>query len=497
MADFDAAAWLDDQVEEVESVPCPICNSADQEEVLLLCDGCDAPYHTHCVGLDRVPNGHWFCMECETQRAIDPTPQHRLRRGRTCDERTQAQLRVARRRARTDDWQGAWSQISSRVWEALNLDLDFMDDDQALTTFRGHQRRSARERREFSQWQQRLDIAGRQGARQVFRDAARPILSEAYPTTVDAPRESVDETKAWDAFEKAKELETVSPSSRKRKARSNTASPTEQTPTSEPERKQKRPRTRRVLEVAGSGVPGSSASPPMIASSGEHPMPPAAATPEQPSFLSSLLKEVEMTTIPEEDGTRNRITPFGATSPSIEYSSPAASPIPSNHPSPRTMSATPPPLHLTNRPGSPLPLTSHVQPAFATSDYSPSRQQAEQTRLSKRPRATTPSKINTRVARQQGASSPTFQRSTESSPVRANMSAEAKEGISKVVRTALEPFWRPNRITKEQYADINCLVSRMLYEHIPDLGTVNDRSKPAWDKLATAEVTKAVEGLSG
>jgi hypothetical protein len=77
-----------------------------------------------------------------------------------------------------------------------------------------------------------------------------------------------------------------------------------------------------------------------------------------------------------------------------------------------------------------------------------------------------------------------------------NISIEAKEGISKIVRTALEPHYKkPAGITKEQYANINRLVSHMLYEKIPDPDSLDENAKSAWEKIATAEVTKAVESL--
>jgi hypothetical protein len=76
------------------------------------------------------------------------------------------------------------------------------------------------------------------------------------------------------------------------------------------------------------------------------------------------------------------------------------------------------------------------------------------------------------------------------------MSIEAKEGISKIVRTALEPHYKkPAGITKEQYSNINRVVSHMLYEKIPDPGALDENEKSIWEKIATAEVTKAVESL--
>ncbi|KAJ2966686.1 hypothetical protein NUW58_g10605 [Xylaria curta] len=69
VAEFDPQTWLDEHPEEEEARPCPICNAADHEDVLLLCDSCDAPYHTYCVGLETVPRGHWFCLECSEAAA--------------------------------------------------------------------------------------------------------------------------------------------------------------------------------------------------------------------------------------------------------------------------------------------------------------------------------------------------------------------------------------------------------------------------------------------
>uniref|UniRef100_A0A061SGG4 PHD and RING finger domain-containing protein 1 n=1 Tax=Tetraselmis sp. GSL018 TaxID=582737 RepID=A0A061SGG4_9CHLO len=45
---------------------CIICGRDDAEDVLLLCDGCDCFCHTHCCGLDTVPEGDWFCSFCQS-----------------------------------------------------------------------------------------------------------------------------------------------------------------------------------------------------------------------------------------------------------------------------------------------------------------------------------------------------------------------------------------------------------------------------------------------
>ncbi|KAK3859096.1 hypothetical protein Pcinc_023641 [Petrolisthes cinctipes] len=45
---------------------CQFCHSGDHEEKLLLCDGCDKGYHTHCFKppMHNIPDGDWYCYEC-------------------------------------------------------------------------------------------------------------------------------------------------------------------------------------------------------------------------------------------------------------------------------------------------------------------------------------------------------------------------------------------------------------------------------------------------
>lgn len=59
-ADDDEPAFPD------EAVNCMICNRSDNEDVLLLCDGCNRGFHTYCLNprLERVPEGNWICEHC-------------------------------------------------------------------------------------------------------------------------------------------------------------------------------------------------------------------------------------------------------------------------------------------------------------------------------------------------------------------------------------------------------------------------------------------------
>ncbi|GIL77812.1 hypothetical protein Vretifemale_7305 [Volvox reticuliferus] len=48
---------------------CVGCKRSEPSDTMLLCDGCDVPCHTHCLrpALQEVPEGAWFCWECESQ----------------------------------------------------------------------------------------------------------------------------------------------------------------------------------------------------------------------------------------------------------------------------------------------------------------------------------------------------------------------------------------------------------------------------------------------
>lgn len=51
---------------EFDYTNCEICNSADREESMLLCDGCDKGYHMGCLDppLTEIPEGSWYCDNC-------------------------------------------------------------------------------------------------------------------------------------------------------------------------------------------------------------------------------------------------------------------------------------------------------------------------------------------------------------------------------------------------------------------------------------------------
>ncbi|KAI0834838.1 hypothetical protein F5Y06DRAFT_300262 [Hypoxylon sp. FL0890] len=519
VAEFDPQAWLDDNPEVEEATrPCPICDRADHEDVLLLCDSCDAPYHTYCVGLDSVPRGHWFCLECAD--TVAPEIQEidaeisSFSDGRSGYlPRTQASMRRARQQARSNDWQGAWGQIAGRVWDALNLDLDNHDDDEALRNYRRSQQRRERERREYQRWQQRLNIASRLGAHDVFANNISNVLPQPVvqqqPQPPPPPAESPLERQAWGALEKAMEAEaanssTPTSSHRKRKSRSVTASPVE--PSQQPERKLKRPRTRRAPVSAS-------------ASSSSNPLPiqttqPASdgsglnstSTPsngEAPSFLSSLLKEVEMSAPSDDENIRSLFT---FSKPVPDPSSPASSSPPSAYNSPRALSTTPPPRAIGDRPGSPLSLSSHIEPIYPPSNFLASRSNSDNSDSESRSRqharrhihranGSFPEIEQPQPQRQQSMNiSRRLSRSENTSPSRAVLPIQMKESISGIVKDALKPHWKSGHITADQYASINRDLSHKLYKEVSD-DSLNDDARQRFEQIATKEVARAVADL--
>ncbi|KAM3504778.1 hypothetical protein MY10362_003338 [Beauveria mimosiformis] len=527
VAEFDVQQWLGDNAEEEEEAtnPCPVCNSAEREDILLLCDSCDAAYHTHCIGLDHIPDGDWYCIECahlfelteDSQNAPDPeAPQQRPRQVRRpvprqhrgFHVRTRARLRRARRQARNAEWQGAWGQFSGRFYEMSDLDLDNHEEDEDLENFRRFQQL---DRRELQRWQQRMSIANRLGARDAFVRTIPPQISErlepvATPPPLPPIQETRDERRAWGALEMAREVDGIpAANARKRKARSSTASPAEPVP--EPERKLKRPRTRRLPTHGEASV--SASSPAAPGPSNQQQTRPAVVTspinssslrsgqlqhtPNEPALVSALLKELEPSVQFEDE--------IGAALPTRhmpEASSPAISPSPSNHSSPRAMSLTPPPPpRLNGRPSSPtLSLSTHIEPVYAPANYSPTRYSSDHSDTESRPVRT--DAVRTVEIRQPRPRRPqsTIGRTADSSPTRLSMTQEDKRSINEIVKSALRPHWRAQKLTTEQYATINRNISRQLYEEVKDASVLDEATRQRWEKRAHQAVAQAMSDLT-
>lgn len=57
-----------------DDVACTLCGSGADAERMLLCNKCDAAYHTFCLSppLEAVPEGDWFCTSCSAKASEAP-----------------------------------------------------------------------------------------------------------------------------------------------------------------------------------------------------------------------------------------------------------------------------------------------------------------------------------------------------------------------------------------------------------------------------------------
>lgn len=455
-AEIDPTMVLEDELFSVEVwEPCIVCGATDNAHSQMYCDGCDKTVHVFCAGYDDAPEV-WYCESClvdiESDAALPGLPAAVRRRPRQQRNiNAPAGRRLGRgRRANTDtSWARVWQEVSRR----LDLDLDFPFDDDEPT----RDTRTPQQRREFQQWQRRFEVADRQGVTNRLRD----IATNSHSSHTAAAPESQEELRAWNAFDKARELHE--PNSRKRKATASPASPREPEAETEP-RKLKRPRLRRPAPNAGSPPAESSHTAAQRGAEGT-------------TFLSSLLREVE-----------NNPSSAGSPGPSsAQYSprnsSPARSPGSSGYGSPHAGSATPPMSPVAHPSSPPNPLFSPFSPAVASQDLEPPSSRA-------RPRG------RRRDHHDSGYDENYHSGVDAASPSR-NMSYSAKEEIQRMVKMTLRPRYLEKTINKDQYTDINRSVSRKMYELVGDASALADQgARERWQEMAATEVQSAIDGLA-
>ncbi|XP_033473301.1 bromodomain adjacent to zinc finger domain protein 2B isoform X4 [Epinephelus lanceolatus] len=68
----------------IMKVHCQLCQKGDNEELLLLCDGCDKGCHTYChkPKITTVPDGDWYCPTCVAKES-GQSPRSRKQQSRT------------------------------------------------------------------------------------------------------------------------------------------------------------------------------------------------------------------------------------------------------------------------------------------------------------------------------------------------------------------------------------------------------------------------------
>ncbi|TKX27333.1 ring finger domain-containing protein 1 [Elsinoe australis] len=464
-AEVDPTLVIDDSLFEEDGL-CVICGTINHAHELMWCDGCDRAVHIFCAGAgDEAPDIYYCTDCCDRLDSGGHLPmaggaEHRTTRSR----RSNDTRRTARRHQRQPN--SDWARVWQTVWDNLNLDLDFPFDEEPAEV-----RRTPAQRRDFAAWQRRLRVANHQGAANRFREAAPALLNREQPGP-----ESQEELRAWNAFDKAREVHSDDQSSnrRKRRATESPASPREPE-AAQQERRLKRPRTQAMRALAG-------------APAQPRPLPESSAqarSRQQPGFLASLLQEVSSRAANGDPTSPTTAAADDQTSPG-PMSSPDWSPVTSNHGTPRGGSVTPPPFTLP-RPAN-TPLTSTVRPLMspplgAYSPFSPAdNNESGARRNTGRGRA---SRHQSPVARDQSPQSPSR-----------NLSYSTKAEVQRMVKNALGSRYREKEITKDQYTDINRDVSRLLYEQIDDASDLADYdSRNRLQKLATDEVQKMVEAL--
>ncbi|SMR49863.1 unnamed protein product [Zymoseptoria tritici ST99CH_3D1] len=467
-AEIDPGMIVDDELFAVEAwEPCVVCGVSDDGHSAMYCDGCDRTVHIFCAGFDDAPEV-WYCETClvdmENDADLPGMASAVNRRPRARNGAGVARSRAPPRRRRNND--AVWARVWQEVAQRLDLDLDFPFDEEVI------EQRTEEQRREFQRWQRRFEVASNnQGATQRLRGIAQGRLnssSEPQP----AP-ESQEEIRAWNAFDKARESHDAPPAAqrRKRRATESPASPQDGDNTEQPQLK--KPRLRRPPTAPGQ--PESSNA--------------AAARRVEPTFLSSLLREVENKPITAASPATSDQA-YGHVSP--HNSSPARSPASSDCGTPHA--TTPPPQRPLSPPLSStvLPVTSPLAATF--SPFSPTGN-GEYARH--------PEGLHRRGRRRRGHSDPQDQyesapedRASSQSPSR-NMSYSAKEELQRMVKLALGTRYRDKEITKDQYTDINKSVSRRLYDLVRDASALADQEqREKWQGVANDEVQKAIGALA-
>nr|OQO21785.1 hypothetical protein B0A51_09587 [Rachicladosporium sp. CCFEE 5018] len=474
-AELDPSMIVEDELVAAEAwEPCLVCGHIGEGTSQMYCDSCDKAVHVFCAGYDDAPDT-WFCENCIPFLG-DGAPlvgTRRAQRRPARPARRPAPPSTARRRGRGVDsvWDRIWQEVSQRI--DLDLDFPFDDGEPVADT------RTPAQRREFRQWQRRFEAADRDGdASQLRRIATRLQAPGPAPASAPAP-ESQEELRAWNAFEKARDLhDPESANRRKRKSTASPASPQEP----QPERRAlKRPRLRRP--------PPSAASPPAKSSHA------AASRPiGEPNFLSSLLTELGSR---PDSGSSPASSDYANGQYSPRNSSPAVSdaqsPMLSASQSPRASSMTPPPPDMLSPPTSTKAGHSTALPVF--SPFSPA--------LSSPVTLPQLNGLHHR-GRRRNLHDPTHDQTTSHSPPRhpassptRNLSYSSKEEIQRMVKKALRPRYDSKEITKDQFTDINRDVSRRMYELVADASALSEQSeRERLQDVAESEVRSAIGRIS-
>lgn len=474
-----------DLFEEPQS-PCLLCSESDNEEVMLLCDGCDGPFHTYCCELNEVPQGTWYCPFCLNLEA-EPTvllEEASGQRGRSraggSNQRSSlhSETRRARPRRRTQrnasvasrvrhtDSHGSWARVWHDVWSHRTRGMERAEDGQEA------------EEAALREWNRRAEIAQAQGdGYSGFRAAAPSIVAirwsrprERVPVDSPASPEAIAAWGAFDEFRRQEARKDQSTSRKRRPSKVSTPSPKDILESTQPERKHKRPRTRpsstftnvstRELKV----VTGLST--------------PSVNAEQRTSVFGSWLSKLDGASA--LDGGTTERSDHGSP-PSCTYPTPRVTSTSPTVTSPKAFAGLP-----TRSPSSP-PWSRPHSPVIVAS---PVNGPCSPTIGSRRSSFTIQQIHFDNSLPPEG--SPILQ------PAQPNLSLKSKEEIQSIVRAALRPHYKSKKVSTEQYTEINKVVSRHLYQIVGSPGSgfslaFSDEEMERLKSLAENEVKCALE----
>ncbi|KAF3171339.1 hypothetical protein TWF788_009934 [Orbilia oligospora] len=461
---------------------CFICNESGYSDLLLFCDDCRSPYHTYCLGIEAAPGGLWYCPPCVIER---PSLGSRNNDSRPTGRRN-------RTRPNYDPWERVWLTIGGR-YEALEVEYSTNNEDDGAPE---------PIERDINAWHRRIDVARRLGAAEVLNEAVPRIL-ERLPLVEKEPEMSAEEKEAWAMLEEAEDAllhpeeheeeeeeeegedeelmdetqdhtagSNAAASRKRRLSKLLTSSPqAERNPREDgasvepqdvlpespsqpvPERKLKRPRTRRLVPQSLANLdspPVETIQPRRLSADAGSNSPTATRdpAPSSPTLLDTLLADID------------KVQP--STMAGLKF----PRPISSNRPTflPPSSPLTPPTEGPESSPSSPS--NEYLQPQEVTLPHSP------------------PAEPSSPPPRQDSASP-------------SGLSLSNKKEVEKLVRLALAPHYHAGDMSSDQFAEINKAVSRVLYNKITGDGRIREWEKSRWMGYAKKEVEKHVEILRG